>query len=228
MIGKNKTILEVNRISRSFYQGESERNGLKNIDICLDSASIAALVGPSGSGKSTLLNIIGTLDNPGCGSVSINGILTDYENENYKIKLRKNTLGFIFQSFNLIPTLTAMENVELALYTNDINKKNREVSTRKILALVGLKNRVNHYPNQLSGGEQQRVAIARALVHEPELVLADEPTANLDRKTASSIIELMFKLRERLGVSFLLSTHDDRVIKNIHNLIKLSDGILQQ
>lgn len=225
---KNKDILVVSNISRFFYQGKTKIQALKNINLSLYDSDIAALVGPSGSGKSTLLNIIGTLDSPDNGNVYINGNEINYKDENCKINLRKSTIGFIFQSFNLIPTLSAMENVELALYTSNVNELDRKKETIKILDLVGLKDRIHHYPSQLSGGQQQRVAIARALVHKPKLVLADEPTANLDRKTASSIVGIVSELREELGVSFLISTHDDRIIKNIDNVIKLSDGYLKQ
>lgn len=197
---------------------------LRGIDVKIHDGEFAAIAGPSGSGKTTLLNIIGCLDMPTRGHVIIDDINVTELTSKAKAELRKKEIGFVFQTFNLIPVLTAFENVELPLVLLDISAEEKKEKVITILEEVGLEEFINRRPNEMSGGQQQRVAIARALVKNPSMVLADEPTANLDSTTATEILALMKKLNDKLKTTFIFSTHDFLVMDFASRLIKLRDG----
>jgi len=216
-------IIALANVRKSYNRGLVK--ALQDITLDFPARCFTALAGPSGSGKTTLLNIIGALDVPDAGSVSVDGCRLETLTENERTALRREKIGFIFQQFNLVPVLTACENVELPLeilpgYSRDARLK----AALDILREVGLAGKEHRFPSELSGGEQQRVAVARALVKKPIFVLADEPTANLDGKTGRVIVELMKRMRDSLGTAFILSTHDPRVIEQAETLVQLVDG----
>ncbi|MDO9633491.1 MAG: ABC transporter ATP-binding protein [Paludibacter sp.] len=219
-----KTIVEVNKLTKNFPVGAGFFTALRDVDLQFSEGEFAGLVGPSGSGKTTLLNIIGSLDIPTNGEVVVLqqsvGKLTPKEAAN----LRKHKLGFIFQSYNLLPVYTVFENVEFPLLLLNMSVDERRERVMETLKWVGLTDKVKSRPAQLSGGECQRVAIARAMVKRPMLVLADEPTANLDSKNSHNILQTMLKLNEELKTSFIFATHDDKVIAYLKRIIRLEDG----
>jgi len=219
--------LAVEHVHKTYQRGEDMVAALTDVTFTLESGCFAALAGPSGSGKSSLLNIIGTLDRPDAGTVRLAGRMIAYDNPSALEQLRRSQYGFVFQSFNLLPALTAVENVELPLFMTSQPATRRRKRAIECLSLVGLGDRLHHYPRQLSGGQQQRVAVARALVGAPELVLADEPTANLDSATADRLLSLMGSLNEQYGVGFLFSTHDPRILDAARTVIRLHDGRFQ-
>jgi putative ABC transport system ATP-binding protein len=190
----------------------------------VDAGAFTAVSGPSGSGKSTLLNIIGLLDDATSGEYYFDGEKIDNSNEQHINHLRAFDLGFIFQDFNLLPVLTAQENVEMSALSSISNAQERKAQAQHFLEQVGLEDKMNAFPNQLSGGQQQRVSVARSLMGESKLILADEPTANLDSENTLKLIELMRKLNQDLGTAFLFSTHDERLLAKVNNTIKLLDG----
>jgi len=218
------TIVECKNVSKEYRLGKFIVPALKNINLTVTKGEFTAIVGPSGSGKTTLLNLIGCLDTPTEGEIILNGIIVKNQKKDQLADIRRDNIGFIFQTFNLIPVLTAFENVEFVLTLKECDKKKGKELTLKMLEKVGLKGMENRKPSELSGGQQQRVAIARALVKSPTLVLADEPTANLDSKTGKSIMNLMRDLNEKEGVTFIFSTHDEMVMKFARRIIKLHDG----
>lgn len=219
----NQYAVEIHRLVKSYDEGRVP--ALRGVDISFPKGCFTALAGPSGSGKTTLLNLIGALDVPDEGEVIIDGKNLESLNEKERTALRRNRIGFIFQTFNLVPVLTACENVELPLeIMTGYTKATRRQAALSILKLVGLEGMEHRFPNKLSGGQQQRVAVARALVKNPVVVLADEPTANLDGKTGKSIVDLMKQMRDEYSTSFVLSTHDPRVIDRAETLIELVDG----
>ncbi len=214
-------------ISKKYIMGKNEVLALDKINIEINKGDIIGLKGPSGSGKSTLLNIIGLLDNPTSGEFYINNERVDNLSQNKRTKYRAKYLGFIFQNFNLIPELTAFENVEIPLLITGVPEKIRKQKVMEILKEVGLDSRAKHKPGELSGGQQQRVAIARALVKAPPLVIADEPTANLDSKTGMKIIELLIQLNTKNNSSIVIASHDDNISKMIDKIYNLLDGKIQ-
>lgn len=217
-------LIEVKDLKKKYENEEIVTNVLKGIDLSIEKKDFAALIGPSGSGKTTLLNIIGGLDTATSGSVIIDGeTITDMSKKDL-CKFRRDKLGFIFQSYNLIPVLTAYENVEYPLTLLKMSKSERRSAVEEMLELVGLEEMMNKKPSQMSGGQQQRVAIARALVCKPTIVLADEPTANLDYKTGAQIINLLKTINKRQGTTFLFSTHDQRIMEFAQRTISLNDG----
>jgi putative ABC transport system ATP-binding protein len=216
-------ICEIKELSKSYGSGATEVRALSDVNLTIDAGELVALSGPSGSGKTTLLNQIGCLDAPTSGDVVLRGQSTRALGSRALSKLRGETIGFIFQSFNLIPVLTAVENVELALELAGHDGDRREQATA-MLAQVGLAGLENRRPNQLSGGQQQRVAIARALVKRPVLVLADEPTANLDSANGVQVVETMVRLNRELGITFVLSSHDPLVVEQARRVVKMRDG----
>jgi putative ABC transport system ATP-binding protein len=218
-------LLELNNIKKIYQQGEIEVPALNGIDLKIETGEFTSLFGPSGSGKTTLLNLIGCLDRPTSGEILFDGEkLADHDNKELAM-LRRYNIGFVFQSYNLIPVLTAYENVEFAITLLDKHNKNElREKVMNILAEVGLEGLEDRRPNELSGGQKQRVAIARALVKEPKIVLADEPSANLDSKTSKEVLEVMLKMNEELNTTFIFSTHDPLVMEYAGRLLEIRDG----
>lgn len=221
------TLIELKEISKKYLLGDTYIQALKNVNLTINKGEFAAIVGASGSGKSTLLNLIGTIDNPDSGEILFLGHNIVKLSEDEKAHLRNEKIGFIFQSFNLITVLTVLENVEIPLLLNSkLSEKERKELAEKSLVDVGLQDYIKSSPNKLSGGQRQRVAIARALVNNPDFILADEPTANLDSKTTMSVIDLMLDLNKRKGVTFLFSTHDEKLMSKVSRIIHIKDGQL--
>lgn len=214
-------LIKLDRINKSYKNGKIINPVLVDFSNEFTRNCFTVLAGPSGSGKSSLLNILATLDEPDSGNYYLNGDMVDFSNKKRMTELRKQNFGFVFQSFNLIPVLNALENVELPLTLFDYTEKDRRRLAEKALTLVGLSHKLGSRPGELSGGEQQRVAIARAIANSPTIIFADEPTANLDKKNALNIIALMKRLNEEEGLSFIIASHDDKVIhagKEVLNL----------
>ena len=220
------TIVNLQEVTKDYGQGQALTHALRGVNLVIEPGEFTAMAGPSGSGKSTLLNIMGGLDRPTSGRVEVDGReISDLSNTELGL-LRRDRLGFIFQSYNLIPVLTALENAEYVLMLQGIPTTERRARVREVLAEVGLEGLENRFPRQLSGGQQQRVAIARAIVSEPALVLADEPTANVDSKTGTALLDLMHRLNEEKGVTFFFSTHEEAVMKQARRLLQLEDGVI--
>ena len=217
-------IIELLDTSKSYRVGEIETRALDDVSLTVDSGEFTALVGPSGSGKTTLLQIIGCLDKPDRGTVTINGKDVTRLNANGRADMRREVIGFIFQFFALVPVLNAYENVELPLLLNGVGAKERRERVMGLLDTVGLADRINNRPDQLSGGQQQRVAIARALAPRPLMVLADEPTANLDTANGEQAMEIMKRLNEQTGTAFIFATHDPRVMAYARRTVNMLDG----
>ena len=224
--GEKMEVTKVTNATRDFKIGELETHALRGVNLSIENGEFTALVGPSGSGKTTLLQLIGLLDQPTTGDVFINGRDVTHLNRNQRADLRRGAIGFIFQFFALIPTLTAYENVEMPLLLNGTKSRERRARVMEMLEAVGLTDQVHHRPDQLSGGQQQRVAVARALSMHPSLVLADEPTANLDTENGRQVMEIMQKLNKETGVTFVFATHDPRVIKYAKRVVTLRDGLI--
>jgi putative ABC transport system ATP-binding protein len=218
-----KIVMDVRDITKSLPLGRERIEILKGISFQIMSGEFVSIMGPSGSGKSTLLGIIAGLDNPTSGQVFIDGVDITTMSEGKLASVRNNKVGMVFQAFNLIPTLTAQENVEVPLYVGK-HKGSPSERSKELLALVGLTHRLNHRPNQLSGGEQQRVAIARALATDPAFVLADEPTGNLDATNSENLLKLFAYLRAQTGKTFIIATHDQNVAAHADRIIHLLDG----
>jgi putative ABC transport system ATP-binding protein len=226
MTAETDFIVRVDDVSKQYAFGKQTLTALEGITLQVTRGEFLALAGPSGSGKSTLLNMIGCIDTPTRGRVSIDGQDIANHSPNQLADLRAQKIGFIFQTFNLLPVLSAFENVEYPLLRFLLGKKQRRQRVLKYLELVGMKAFAKHRPNQLSGGQRQRVAIARALVTSPGIVLADEPTANLDHRTGESILKLMKRINESMGATFIFSTHDPRVMEIAGRVVRLEDGRL--
>jgi putative ABC transport system ATP-binding protein len=222
-----KPIVRLRGVRRVFGEGELEVVALDALDLTIREGEFTVMAGPSGSGKSTLLNLIGVLDDPSSGSVEIDGRDVSKLSESQKSALRRDRIGFVFQSYNLIPVMTATENAEYVLMLQGMPPEERHARVGELLRTVGLGGMENRFPSQLSGGQQQRVAFTRAIAPEPALVLADEPTANVDSQTAIALVELMRKLHDDRGVTFLMATHDMRVMKRAHRLLWLRDGKIE-
>jgi putative ABC transport system ATP-binding protein len=197
---------------------------LNGVDITIEEGEFTAIVGPSGSGKTTLLNIIGGLDHPTAGSVEVGGTDISTLKDNELIDFRKDNIGFVFQAYNLIPVLTARENVEFVMLLQNRSKEERRARVKELMHAVGLEDKMDKRPSELSGGQQQRVAVARALASKPTFILADEPTANLDSKSTANLLDIMAKLNEEEKITFIFSTHDQRVIDRARRVITLVDG----
>jgi putative ABC transport system ATP-binding protein len=219
-------VTTIENVTRIFKIGKVETQALRGVNLSIENGEFTALTGPSGSGKTTLLQLIGCLDQPTSGKVFINGKDVTRANRNQRADIRRSSIGFIFQFFALIPTLTAYENVEMPLLLAGQNVKDRRERVNQLLAAVDLTDRAHHRPDQLSGGQQQRVAIARALAPKPSLVLADEPTANLDTTNGKQIMEIMTRLNQETGVTFVFATHDPRVIQYARRVATLRDGLI--
>jgi putative ABC transport system ATP-binding protein len=217
-------ICELVHVAKEYGTGQVRVRALDDVDLVVEKGEFTVFSGPSGSGKTTLLNLVGCLDQPTSGTVRIDGVDVSRVGGTELARLRARKIGFIFQSFNLIPVLTALENVELALQLANDPRPNRRKLASDALASVGLGDLLDRRPKQLSGGQQQRVAIARALVKEPALIIADEPTANLDSKNGEAILEIMRTMNQEHGVTFLFSTHDPMVMKYARRVVHLADG----
>ncbi|MCG6982450.1 MAG: ABC transporter ATP-binding protein [Deltaproteobacteria bacterium] len=219
-------IVSLQKVTKDYGEGDALTHALRGVDLMVEAGEFTAMAGPSGSGKSTLLNIIGGLDRPTAGRVEVDGREINTLSKTDLSLLRRDRIGFIFQSYNLIPVLTALENAEYVLMLQGIPNAERRERVREVLKEVGLEGLENRYPRQLSGGQQQRVAIARAIVSEPALVLADEPTANVDSDTGKSLLDLMRRLNETKGVTFFFSTHEEAVMKRARRLLQIRDGVI--
>jgi putative ABC transport system ATP-binding protein len=216
--------IQLDHVTKVYRVGATETHALNDICLNIAEGEFTALVGPSGSGKTTLLQLIGCLDKPDKGAVKLKGQDVTRFNANQRANLRRTSIGFVFQFFALVPVLTAYENVELPLLLNGTKPAERRERVTSLLQAVGLEDRVHHRPDQLSGGQQQRVAIARALATRPVLVLADEPTANLDTANGQQAMEIMERLNKETGTAFVYATHDPRVISYARRVVKLQDG----
>lgn len=221
------SLVELKQVTKDYQIGEMSVRALKNIELNIEKQSFVSFVGPSGSGKTTLLNLIGCLDKPSSGEVLVNGTPVNSFSNKEAAKFRGQHLGFIFQNFNLLPVLTTYENVEYPLImVQNIPAGKRKERIMHYLEAVGMSDQKDKYPSQLSGGQKQRVAVARALVTDPKMVLADEPTANLDHATAYKVIELMKQMQQDLKTTFIFSTHDPKIVKEAEIIYTLEDGKL--
>ena len=225
------SIIQLKEVKKTYLLGKTEVPALRGINCEIEKGDFISIVGPSGSGKSTILNLLGCIDVPTDGTVTLNGIITNELPEKKLTHIRRSSIGFIFQSFNLLPTLNVVENIEFPLLLKQGNKglklgKDDRDFIKFLINEVGLDGREKHRPNELSGGQRQRVAIARALATRPQIVLADEPTANLDSKTGEEIIDLMKKINKELETTFIFSTHDQTIVDIADHIIRLKDGLV--
>lgn len=221
-------ILEVRDVKKSYEMGKVKVPALQGVSFSIDKGEFLAIFGPSGSGKSTLLHLLGGLDRPDVGEILIDGVDIHRLDDGKLAELRLTRIGFVFQFFNLLPRLTALKNVELPLSIAGVSEKETTERAKKMLKFVGLEARATHRPYELSGGEQQRVAIARALINDPKIILADEPTGNLDTKTGWEIVQLMKRLNEEKGQTFIVVTHDPRIAEEASRAIYLRDGLIEE
>ena len=221
------TVVEAIDLKKTYMLGKVPVEALRGINLKVEKGDFVAILGPSGSGKSTLLNMIGALDKPTAGKMLIEGVDVSTLNDNQLTDLRRN-VGFVFQFFNLIPRLSAKENVELAMSIASVSRNERRKKAEQLLETVGLKDRMGHRPNELSGGEQQRVAIARALANDPKFLIMDEPTGNIDSRTAAEIVELIKHLNEETQATIILVTHDARMAAQAKRTVQMLDGAIVQ
>jgi putative ABC transport system ATP-binding protein len=220
-------IVELHGVTKTFYRGKEAVPVLENLDLQVPEGAFEALMGPSGSGKSTLLNLIAGLDKPTRGTATVAGSELSTMSDGELAKFRSQKIGFIFQAYNLLPVLTALENVELPLLLTNLSSSERRKRAQTALRIVGLEERMNHYPRQLSGGQEQRVAIARAIVNDPTILVCDEPTGDLDRKSADEILALLEKLNKEFKKTILMVTHDPAAAERAGVIRKLNKGQLQ-
>ena len=223
----NSAVVELVDVWKVYHQGSVDVHALRNLDLTVSKGEFTALVGPSGSGKTTALNLIGALDAPTSGSVIVEGQDLGALGRKELSRLRRDRIGFVFQSYNLIPVLTAYENAEMVMWVQGVPAAERRKRVTELLHSVGLEGMEDRRPTELSGGQQQRVAIARAIASDPAIVLADEPTANVDSETAENLISLMEKLNRDRGVTFLFSTHDHRVVERARRVVRMVDGRIE-
>jgi putative ABC transport system ATP-binding protein len=219
-------IINIKGITRDFQLGSETVNVLKGIDLVINKGEYVALMGPSGSGKSTLMNILGCLDTPTSGSYILNGKQVSEMHDDELAEIRNKEIGFVFQTFNLMPSTTALDNVALPMVYAGFSKEERNNRATEVLSQVGLADRMDHKPNQLSGGQRQRVAVGRALVNKPSIILADEPTGNLDSKTSVEIMKLFGEIHSN-GNTVILVTHEEDIAAHAHRIIRLRDGIIE-
>jgi len=219
-----KTVIQTNNLYKTFGEGELAVHAVNDVNLQIMEGEFTALVGPSGSGKTTLLNMIGGLDEPTSGQVDVNGVDITQLNKGKLTDFRLKNIGFVFQAYNLIPVLSAYENAEFIMLLQGIDEKQRKERVYNLLDEVGLKGKEDRRPGQLSGGQQQRVAVVRALAAKPSFILADEPTANLDSKSTSDLLDLMYELNQGEHMTFVFATHDQRVIDRAKRVITLEDG----
>ena len=224
----NDWVIEAKELTKVFKMGDVEVHALRGLSVQINRGEVVSIMGPSGSGKSTLMNILGCLDRPTSGDYCLDGECISDLNDNQLADIRNQKVGFVFQSFNLLPRSTALANVELPLRYARHNGKNRRQRSRTALESVGLADRMTHRPNELSGGQQQRVAIARALVNEPSIIMADEPTGNLDTKSGDEIMELLLKLNKERGTTLIIVTHDPEIAEQTQRVIHIRDGVVEE
>ena len=217
-------VIEIKNLHKTYNESEQEVHAVRGIDLSFEEGEFAAIAGPSGCGKTTLLNMLGGLDDPSTGEINIGGTNVAGLKSSERINFRLNNIGFVFQAYNLIPVLTAKENVEFIMHLQGRPKEERDSRTKELLDAVGLGDRLNSRPSKLSGGQQQRVAVARALASKPKFVLADEPTANLDSKATENLLDIMEKLNREENITFIFATHDARVMKKARRVVYLEDG----
>jgi putative ABC transport system ATP-binding protein len=222
------SLISISNINKTYNSGGVPVEAVKDVSLNIEKKEFAAIVGPSGSGKTTLLNMIGGLDSPTGGSIKINDIDISNLTDSQLVDFRLQNIGFVFQAYNLIPVFTAKENVEFIMLMQGVDKAEREKRATELLANVGLEDRIDSRPAKLSGGQQQRVAVARALASRPSFVLADEPTANLDSASAEALLDLMEELNEKYEMTFVFSTHDEKVMRRARRIIKLVDGNIEK
>ena len=222
----NSNVVEIESIYKSYRRDSIEIPVLQDISFSIPEGEFLALMGPSGSGKTTLLNLIAGIDHPDTGTIRVGGIEVNKLSEAYLAKWRSLHIGFIFQSYNLIPVLTAQDNVEMPLLLTTLSKKERKEHVRIALDLVGISDRAHHYPRQLSGGQEQRVAIARAIVTDPTLLIADEPTGDLDKQSATDVLNLLSRLNKEFNKTIIMVTHDPRAAEKAHTVRHLDKGVL--
>ena len=220
----NNSVITIQNLVKQFPVGGDFFTALKNLSLTINKGEFTGLIGPSGSGKTTLLNIIGGLDSPTKGKVSVLGQALNDTSHGERARLRRKHMGFIFQSYNLLPVYTVFENVELPLILNKMDTDERRSMVEQAVESVGLTDKMDSRPNMLSGGECQRTAIARAIVHQPVLVLADEPTANLDAENSHHIMKILVRLNQELSTSFIFATHDEKIMTYLRRIIHLDDG----
>ncbi len=221
------TVLHLHQVHKSYQLGQHRINALQGIDLRVHAGELVALTGPSGSGKSTLLNLCGLIDFADAGAVEILGDKLNQPNEARRTLFRRKHIGFVFQSFNLVPVMTVAENVDYPLFLNGVAAAERQQRVRQQLEAVGLLDHAHHLPDALSGGQRQRVAIARALIKRPSIVIADEPTASLDSKTAEQMLDLMRQRCHAEGAAFIIASHDERLTRHCDRIVTLLDGKLQ-
>ena len=217
-------VIEIENLEKIYNESEIKVHAIRGIDLSFEEGEFAAIVGPSGSGKTTLLNMLGGLDSPSKGKITIGGVDISSLKSSELINFRLDNIGFVFQAYNLIPVLTARENVEFIMHLQGRPKNERDARTRELLEAVGLGDRLDSRPSKLSGGQQQRVAVARALASKPKFVLADEPTANLDSEATENLLDIMEQLNREEKVTFIFATHDARVMKKARRVITIEDG----
>jgi putative ABC transport system ATP-binding protein len=217
-------IIDIQNLEKVYHENGNSVTAVDKVSLTFEQGEFAAIVGPSGSGKTTFLNMLGGLDKPTSGQITIAGTDLATLSSAQIIDFRLKNIGFVFQSYNLIPVLTARENVEFIMFLQNRDKEERQKRSNEVLSAVGLSDRMNSRPSKLSGGQQQRVAVARAIASKPTFVLADEPTANLDSKSAETLLEIMEMLNHEQNTTFIFSTHDPRVVKKAHRVITLVDG----
>lgn len=220
------SVIKIRNITRDFYLGQEVVKVLKGIDLDIEKGEYVAFMGPSGSGKSTLMNLLGCLDTPTSGQYILNGNDVSQMSDNELAEIRNKEIGFVFQTFNLLPRTTALDNVALPMIYAGASKTERKERAEKVLTDVGLADRMDHKPNQLSGGQRQRVAVGRALVNKPSIILADEPTGNLDSKTSVEIMNLFDEIHSA-GNTVILVTHEEDIAKHAHRIIRLRDGMVE-
>ncbi|MEE9460985.1 MAG: ABC transporter ATP-binding protein [Bacteroidales bacterium] len=217
-------VIEIENLEKIYNESEIKVHAIRGIDLSFEQGEFAAIVGPSGSGKTTLLNLLGGLDNPTTGKITIGGVDISSLKSSALINFRLSNIGFVFQAYNLIPVLTAKENVEFVMHLQGKPKTERDARTKELLESVGLGDRLDSRPSKLSGGQQQRVAVARALASKPKFVLADEPTANLDTEATENLLDIMERLNREENITFIFATHDARVMKKARRVITIEDG----
>ncbi|MDB5287405.1 MAG: macrolide transporter ATP-binding protein [Mucilaginibacter sp.] len=226
IINNEEPLIIIKDIGRKYVIGSEIIHAIKSVTLTINKGEFVALMGPSGSGKSTLMNILGCLDTPTKGEYILNGINVSHMTDNDLAEVRNNEIGFVFQTFNLLPRNSALDNVALPLVYAGINKEKRNERARRALENVGLGNRTDHRPNELSGGQRQRVAVARALINDPSIILADEPTGNLDTKTSIEIMGLMEDIHAK-GNTIILVTHEEDIAKHAHRIVRMRDGLVE-